>query len=333
LKECVDSVLNQNYSNIEIIIVNDGSTNKETLLLLDTYMTYEKISVIHTPNAGQGAARNRGIENAAGDYYLFLDSDDYYLSSGAVSDMAAYLAESNADILSFQYEEFFDENERPVFRDGDLPREKVFGKSFDEAIKSLLKKPPKVFSSVTHTKAIKANLLSVNNMQIPEGLKNEDIYITAKLIQNARTYDRYNKVVYAYRRSYLNSLSSSSSNFKGVQRSIIDIFNILFSESDIKSNALVLDFLASPYIYWMGKTISARMICKDADELKIINDDIAEMRKYSFVLKYSSRPYVRFTGFILRIFGMRFTMLLMRLYLTLKREHMLSLKRKIGTPS
>jgi len=75
IDEAVDSVLSQTYQNIEIIIVNDGSTDPETLRILETY-DKPKTRVIHTTNQGLAAARNNGIREASGRYILPLDGDD-----------------------------------------------------------------------------------------------------------------------------------------------------------------------------------------------------------------------------------------------------------------
>ncbi|MGD9975008.1 MAG: glycosyltransferase family A protein, partial [Desulfatirhabdiaceae bacterium] len=75
IDEAVDSVLSQTYQNIEIIIVNDGSTDPGTLHILETY-DKPKTRVIHTTNQGLAAARNNGIREASGRYILPLDGDD-----------------------------------------------------------------------------------------------------------------------------------------------------------------------------------------------------------------------------------------------------------------
>lgn len=77
LDECIQSVINQNYKNIEIIIVDDGS-NKETAQLCDTYKFVDsRIKIIHKKNEGVSVARNVGINNATGTWITFLDSDDW----------------------------------------------------------------------------------------------------------------------------------------------------------------------------------------------------------------------------------------------------------------
>lgn len=73
LRECIDSVLSQSYRNIEIVVVNDGSTD-DSFLIAQSYG--DKIVLLNQPNQGAAAARNNGILHATGDYFQFLDADD-----------------------------------------------------------------------------------------------------------------------------------------------------------------------------------------------------------------------------------------------------------------
>ena len=76
LKECLDSLINQTYKNIEIIIINDGSTDK-TKEIIDTYSRkHDIIHVIHQDNAGLSEARNVGIKESSGQFIALVDSDD-----------------------------------------------------------------------------------------------------------------------------------------------------------------------------------------------------------------------------------------------------------------
>ena len=76
LQTCIDSVLSQTYKNIEIIIVDDGSTDGSSLLCNQIKETDSRVIVIHQENGGLSAARNSGIKIAKGDYITFIDSDD-----------------------------------------------------------------------------------------------------------------------------------------------------------------------------------------------------------------------------------------------------------------
>lgn len=77
LKKCLDSVLNQDYENLEIILVNDGSTDKSGLICLKYKEINNNIKYIEKRNGGASSARNIGLMQASGDYIFFLDSDDF----------------------------------------------------------------------------------------------------------------------------------------------------------------------------------------------------------------------------------------------------------------
>ena len=80
LENCLDSIVNQTHKELEIILVDDGSTD-ESGKIADTYTKKDKrIKVIHQKNAGQSAARNHGLKSVTGDYVSFIDSDDFITS-------------------------------------------------------------------------------------------------------------------------------------------------------------------------------------------------------------------------------------------------------------
>ena len=81
LNECIDSIVNQTYSNLEIIIVNDGSQDKTDEICLEYAKADDRICYIKKSNAGVSSARNFGIENATGEYIAFIDADDYIASN------------------------------------------------------------------------------------------------------------------------------------------------------------------------------------------------------------------------------------------------------------
>ena len=77
LEECLDSIINQTYNNLEIILVNDGSTDR-SLSIIEKYSRLDKrIKYIYQKNSGVGEARNAGLDNSTGEYISFIDSDDY----------------------------------------------------------------------------------------------------------------------------------------------------------------------------------------------------------------------------------------------------------------
>lgn len=106
LPACLDSVLGQDFSDYEIILVDDGSTDS-TGQICDEYQKSHSVQTIHQPNAGLSEARNSGIQKASGEYLLFLDGDDS-LAPSALAKIATALTnfqettKSPIDLLRFQ---------------------------------------------------------------------------------------------------------------------------------------------------------------------------------------------------------------------------------------
>lgn len=106
LDRCLNSIINQTYKNIEIILVDDGSYD-DCPKICDRYALQDnRIKVIHKKNAGLGMARNTGIENANGDYIFFFDSDDY-VDLSAVEKCVTNAVLNNSDVVMFgRYDDY-----------------------------------------------------------------------------------------------------------------------------------------------------------------------------------------------------------------------------------
>ena len=83
LQKCIETVLHQTYSNIEVILINDGSKDNSLEICKEYAAVDNRIKVFDIPNGGVSNARNMGIENATGDYLMFVDADDW-LSEDAI---------------------------------------------------------------------------------------------------------------------------------------------------------------------------------------------------------------------------------------------------------
>lgn len=100
LAKCIDSIINQTYTNTEIVLVNDGSTDG-TIDILNYYeKQYKNIIVIHKENEGCDIARNKGLDISTGDFIMFVDSDDYLLNSACETVISAII-NSKADFVCF----------------------------------------------------------------------------------------------------------------------------------------------------------------------------------------------------------------------------------------
>ena len=134
LRECLDSVVNQTLKDIEIICVDDGSTDNSPAILREYAAEDGRIKVFTQENINAGAARNTGLSNATGEYLSFLDSDDF-LEFNAVERLYECAKSRKAEIVVYRVSTFYENTDRPPFLDLRynkklLPEKAVF--SFDE---------------------------------------------------------------------------------------------------------------------------------------------------------------------------------------------------------
>ena len=107
LRECVDSVLAQNSTDYEIILVDDGSTDNSPAICDEYAEKYSQIKVIHKANGGLSDARNFGIKKAQGDYLMFLDSDDFWNRENVLLDLHNIIKENNPDLIIHELSSFY----------------------------------------------------------------------------------------------------------------------------------------------------------------------------------------------------------------------------------
>lgn len=103
LKEALDSIINQTYKNLQIILIDDGSTDSSGVICDDYSQKDNRVIVIHQENCGRGGVRNTGIEKASGEYCLFVDSDDT-LTSDHVAFLYHLLGKYNTEVAMCAFE-------------------------------------------------------------------------------------------------------------------------------------------------------------------------------------------------------------------------------------
>lgn len=133
LAECLDSVCAQTYPQLEIIVVDDGSTDDSGVLLQEYSQKDHRIRVITQKNQGLSAARNRGLEFSSGEYVMFLDSDDW-IDEKTCDTAIHIIADTKSDVILWSYMREYPSSSKPVYPLGD----KLF--TWDESkIKTLYK--------------------------------------------------------------------------------------------------------------------------------------------------------------------------------------------------
>lgn len=189
LKRCIDSILCQTYENLEIILIDDGSTD-ESGKICDEYQTIDKrIKVIHTKNRGAANARNCGINLAKGEYIGFVDSDDYIKKDMYESLIFSMNEEIDITCCTREIKRNSQKRNEPVYRCA-LNKKKVFTK--EEALKELLLYRYLSFSVCT--KLFKRKV--IGNIRFPKGKTCEDIPFTYMVLKRAQNVAHVGKPLY-----------------------------------------------------------------------------------------------------------------------------------------
>ena len=105
LRRCLDSLVGQQFSNYELLLINDGSTDGSDTICREYANTYSCVRYFAKENGGVSSARNLGLEQAEGEYILFVDSDDY-VSADYFASLSSALKNDTADLLMFGYSNF-----------------------------------------------------------------------------------------------------------------------------------------------------------------------------------------------------------------------------------
>lgn len=191
LKECLDSVLNQTYERIEIILVDDGSTD-ESGKICDIYQQKDsRIIVIHKKNGGLSDARNAGIEKASGEYYAFIDSDDFVHKEYIKSLLTACI-ENQSDISVCGYFEYIDDSKMKEIKNIECSFSNI------EAVSDFLHENNSV-KVMTWNKLYHKRVFQKNNVRFPIGKLHEDNLTTYKCLFNANRISIISNALYFYR--------------------------------------------------------------------------------------------------------------------------------------
>ena len=206
LRKCLDSLINQTYKNLEIIVVDDGSTDNSVKICDEFANRDNRITVIRQKNGGISIARNAGLDKMTGSYVTFVDSDDY-LEINAVEKFLKISITEGADIVCSETIIIFKDR---IVHNSNKENEKYSTELIKEKI--LLDK----LGNHAATKFYKAELWK--NIRFPEKLVYEDFYIMPSVCVNAKKIVYKCEPLYYYNRINPTSLSSLWNDFNAWHR-------------------------------------------------------------------------------------------------------------------
>ena len=289
LEKCLESVVQQSYANLEIIIIDDGSTDETSLIYNKFQSNDERILVLKQQNSGVSKARNTGVKAATGDYICFVDSDDW-AELNYCSELYSLLVGENADI-SIVEASYEDENGN-VLCNKPTSEEKIF--DGNRALVLLLE--DREIQSHPWGKLFKADLLK--NVHFPENLKCFEDYSTLfKIFNKAVKVVKSNKKLYHYIQRE-DSLSHNLSPATAYQffLAIMEVFEFWRNSAKVGDRNKIIKNIVRKLLMVLKRITRNTKV----DEMKSEKDEIR--RAFNSFLKYSATDIGLEYYFYLRLY-------------------------------
>ena len=265
LPQCVDSILSQDYGDLEVILIDDGSTDASGELC-DRYAAKDsRVRVIHQKNGGAAAAKNAGLRIASGDDLTFADSDDY-LEPGAYSFLMKTLQETGADAVQGSF--------REVYRN--RTEEQRISEEILEDYDYLLRFPKDFSCALLWNKLYQRELFE--GVFFEEGHKIDDEYFTYQGFLEPRKVVRIDRIIYNYRKRSSSVMSSPAS----AERLVLDCL-----DSAAKRRRKILDRLPQ-----LGEAFDENYL----DVIWYLSGNEGSTERTLRTLKDSLRAYMGETG-------------------------------------
>ncbi|MCM1234206.1 MAG: glycosyltransferase [Ruminococcus flavefaciens] len=305
LDECIQSLIHQIYKNIEIILIDDGSTDVSGIMCDGYERKDSRIKVIHKDNGGLSSARNAGVAQAKGDYIVFVDSDDY-ISLDFLELIEQMLLKKPFDMIVA---------DTINFMDGNKPKEKKFNNKNinmtpEEALESVYYQ--KHFDTSAWGKVMKAEI--VKKHPFVNGILYEDFKNIYKFMSECKSILYMPEVKYFYRQR-INSIMNSS--FDDRKLILIDIAqeNLDFVKGNYPN---ITEAAVRRYVYAnfhiLGRTIKTKVMWEKSEEIRrnildykkniLINNKISLKEKIGIcILSLGLKPYKVFWNLYCRVKG------------------------------
>lgn len=276
IEKCIRSVLAQTYENLEIICVDDGSEDASGSILDKISKEDDRLHVIHNKRSGVGVSRNIAMQAATGDYYGFVDSDDY-IASDMYGTLLEAIEKSNVDIVTCNYYLDYDgkieiaKNEKKV---PDIPMET---KEFLQYVWE--RDIYKGVANYLWTKLYKKELIKNDKGELinrfENGFSGTDIIFNAMVCTQAKDILYIDIPLYYYTQrndSIVHSSSAQINTLSWVEayERIIDIYN----EQDVRKD--IVELVERMYLYRCGKVLEEAIKQNNIDKITILQNKIKE---------------------------------------------------------
>lgn len=277
LKKCIESLINQTYSNIEILLIDDGSLDNSLKICYEYSEKHGNIEVYHKSNGGLSDARNYGLSKASGNYIMFVDSDDY-ISIEACQNFYNALINEDVDIVTGNC----------IRVEQDVQEYQMFSQSIGicsgkEFIKKQLEK--RTFHITAWRNVYRKKFLLENNLFFKKGIYHEDeqwtprVFLPAKKVMNTDIIFYYHVI----REGSITQKKSQEKNGLDLINTYNDLSVIYSKLDDFYLKELLNDNLVDTYLEGVYKTKGLTIIEKE-DMAFLRNNAISKRNKFKVCL-------------------------------------------------
>lgn len=291
LKRCLESVMNQTYKNIEIICINDGSTDRSLKILENYKIQDNRIKVFSQENKGLSETRNRGINLAEGKYIFFIDSDDW-IPNSAIENLIKQITNKSIDVVIGGISKIYKKNKEDIV----LKKEKI-EYTLDEYMAFALKE--KKFLAIVCNKMFKKEIISNKNLKFEKGVLYEDFLFTMQYLKECKKIAILDKSIYNYffirEDSIINKINNKDLD---ALKSIKKIEKVL-EETEIINSKLFKNYI---FEWIMSATVSKLFKFGNKQEIVIYRDVLKKdkifKKYYKYYLKNSNLNYKKLISYV-----------------------------------
>ncbi|MBU7498558.1 glycosyltransferase [Lactiplantibacillus pentosus] len=250
IRTCIESILAQTYRNVEVIIVNDGSTDQSLAVISDLICSHHNVKVINQKNQGVSVARNTGIDVATGKYITFVDPDDKIMP-GFVSSLYQIADKTGADIVRGSFRDF----------NGNIPKDWVpdFNVPTNCGTIVLDQLLSSNISFVVWSSIYRLDFINSNHIRFTPGIVvYEDIDFTIRAYMLAKLVATSPEPNYAYRRNRQGSVLTTNNAQKmslSEEKVISQFISMLKHEESDVLCSLILKSIYTFMRYWTGTIV------------------------------------------------------------------------------
>lgn len=308
LRECVGNLLEQDFHDFEVILVDDGATDSSGAICDEYAENSEKVKVIHQKNAGQAVARNAGTEIAQGEYVIYIDSDDYICDKAFLSKLAVK-TEKQPDVILYGYKKFFESNK--TFGKDVCAYPELEGKDNEQVIQLLLESD--MYTGCPWNKAIKRSFIEKYSIRYLPKMISEDTDWFLQVVLRAESYTAINEAFLVYRQregstSHALKIKSLTDNLY-----ILETWSKRFEEEALSDGlkGLLTSVLARYYANLL--VLYTRFPGKEAKPY------YPRVKALKYLLKYSQTQRARIVRLVSSIAGLKLALVALKLLGKIKR--------------